>query len=308
MRNWLLWIVLVAAAVALAWWLLFMRPEERELAEVSVVSKPAIPPRAEPPPITHPVQNIPVTPPPEPAPEPEPLPPLEDSDPAILEAAGGVISEEALAQHFVAEQIVGRMVATVDSLTSAKVAPLMLPLKPAPGKFTVLRAGDEAVISPRNAERYTPYVELLQSMDTEELLRLYVRFYPLFQESYESLGYPGHYFNDRLVEVIDHLLATPQARGMLAVAPDEANFVFADPDLEALSAGQKLLLRMGEENAAVVRARLRELRAALAGFEPPPGREDPADTARPPAGGGEPAPRTRTEPEAQPDEDPPPRD
>ncbi len=38
---------------------------------------------------------------------------------------------------------------------------------------------------------------------------------------------------------------------------------YADPELEARSAGQKLLLRMGNENAAIVRAKLRELRALV---------------------------------------------
>ena len=41
---------------------------------------------------------------------------------------------------------------------------------------------------------------------------VYERLYPLFQQAYEDLGYPGKYFNDRLVEVIDHLLQTPEAQ------------------------------------------------------------------------------------------------
>ena len=38
---------------------------------------------------------------------------------------------------------------------------------------------------------------------------MYKQYYPLFQQAYVDLGYPEGYFNDRLVEVIDHLLATP---------------------------------------------------------------------------------------------------
>jgi hypothetical protein len=40
-------------------------------------------------------------------------------------------------------------------------------------------------------------------------------------------------------------------------------YQFADPNLEALSAGQKLLLRMGPANAVIVKAKLRELRSAV---------------------------------------------
>ena len=46
-------------------------------------------------------------------------------------------------------------------------------------------------------------------------------------------------------------------------------FTYADPTLEARPAGQKLLLRMGPENAAVVKTKLRELRAIIAAAPPP---------------------------------------
>jgi hypothetical protein len=40
-------------------------------------------------------------------------------------------------------------------------------------------------------------------------------------------------------------------------------YKYADPKLESLSSGQKLLIRMGPENETAVKAKLRELRAAL---------------------------------------------
>jgi transaldolase len=45
----------------------------------------------------------------------------------------------------------------------------------------------------------------------------------------------------------------------------EAFWVFTDPQLESLSAGQKLMLRIGPENAAKVKAKLREVRKELTG-------------------------------------------
>ena len=41
-------------------------------------------------------------------------------------------------------------------------------------------------------------------------------------------------------------------------------YQFADPKLEDLSAGQKLMLRMGPANAAIIKAKLHELRAQVA--------------------------------------------
>ena len=92
----------------------------------------------------------------------------------------------------------------------------------------------------------------------------YQRYYPLFQQAYSDLGYPDGYFNDRLIVVIDDLLATPNIDGPLRLVRPHVLYQFADPALESLSAGQKALLRMGRENAAVVKGKLRELREQLA--------------------------------------------
>ncbi len=88
-------------------------------------------------------------------------------------------------------------------------------------------------------------MKLVQSTDTKQLGALYIRYYPLFQQAYEDLGYPGQYFNDRLVQVIDHLLQTPDVRGPIQLKQGRVFYEYADPALEARSAGQKLLLRMG---------------------------------------------------------------
>jgi hypothetical protein len=93
---------------------------------------------------------------------------------------------------------------------------------------------------------------------------LYRQFYPLFQRAYEDLGYPKAYFNDRLIAVIDHLLAAPRTPALVKLTQPKVLYEFADPELQSRSSGQKILLRMGNENAARVKAKLRELRAELA--------------------------------------------
>jgi hypothetical protein len=42
-------------------------------------------------------------------------------------------------------------------------------------------------------------------------------------------------------------------------------YEFADPALESRSAGQKALIRMGPANARRIKAKLREIRALIAG-------------------------------------------
>jgi hypothetical protein len=111
-------------------------------------------------------------------------------------------------------------------------------------------------------------VALVQAADAKQVTAVYLHYYPLFQQAYEDLGYPDDYFNDRMVDVIDHLLATPTPTGPIKLTQPKVFYEYADPVLEALSAGQKLLLRMGPANATQIKAKLKELRAEIASQKP----------------------------------------
>jgi hypothetical protein len=102
---------------------------------------------------------------------------------------------------------------------------------------------------------------------------MYVRLYPLLQRAYEDLGFPGTYLNDRVVTVIDNLLATPNVSGPIRVkrvGPDGGTgggaglYLYEDSALEAATAGQKILLRMGTENRSKLMAKLTEIRVRIA--------------------------------------------
>jgi hypothetical protein len=119
------------------------------------------------------------------------------------------------------------------------------------------------VIAAANSARYRGYVQFAQSIDAGKLVDLYVHYYPLFQKAYSELGYPKGYFNDRLMEAIDDLLEAPAPKAPVRLAQRKVLYQFEADDLEARSAGQKILMRMGSGNAATVKSKLREIRAAL---------------------------------------------
>ena len=86
---------------------------------------------------------------------------------------------------------------------------------------------------------------------------------------------PGQYFNDRLVEVIDLLLATPDLELPPQVHLPAINgpvrperpwvlYEFDDPSLASLAAGQKMMLRLGPANQRRLKARLAEFRRLVA--------------------------------------------
>lgn len=194
---------------------------------------------------------------------PRPLPRLNESDPTLVEALSGLLGSQAFARLFVPEEIVRRIVATIDNLPREAYAARLNPVRPVGGLLRTTGKDSTLSIAPDNAARYAPFVSLAQGIDSAKLVALYVRFYPLFQQAYVDLGYPDGYFNDRLVEVIDHLLATPEVRGPITLTVPHVLYEYADPELEARSAGQKLLIRMGTENAAKVKAKLREIRSEV---------------------------------------------
>ncbi len=192
------------------------------------------------------------------------LPALDSSDVPVQASIADLIGLEAAKQFVSPENLVRNIVVSIDNLPEQKVAERIRPLQRVPGTFAVGGSEDAPVLDPANYERYKPLVQTIGSLDTQRLVATYQRYYPLFQESYEALGHPPKYFNDRVIEVIDHLLETPEVRDPIPLARPSVQYEFADPKLEGLSAGQKLLIRMGGENATQVKAKLRELRAALA--------------------------------------------
>jgi hypothetical protein len=204
----------------------------------------------------------------------KPLPKLSESDADMREALGSVFGRRPIEEILVPDMVVRHIVVTVDNLPRNKIAEAMRPVKPLGGLTATNTSGDVITLSEENAARYAPLIALVQNTDMKQLGAMYIRYYPLFQEAYEDLGYPGQYFNDRLVQVIDHLLQTPEVRGPIQLKQGRVFYEYADPSLEARSAGQKLLLRMGGQNEAVVKQKLRELRIVVTSSQ-----EAPADSA-----------------------------
>jgi len=196
------------------------------------------------------------------------LPGLGESDQPFGSALTGLAGAGTLGTLLVPENLIRHLVATIDNLPRHKLGIELRPLRATPGTLRV--AGDDfrASLEARNAARYAAPIAIARQLDLAALVRLYQSYYPLLQRAYQDLGYPRGYFNDRLVAVIDHLLATPVVPGPVELVRPKVFWEFADPELEARSAGQKLMLRVGAENAAVLRARLRELRALIAASPP----------------------------------------
>jgi len=255
-----LWVLAVIAVVIGGWY-----------AWREVAVEPAPPPEVVQEPVREVVEAPAIEHPVEPAPEAPPLPALNESDPFATEQLATLLDADSVASLFLTDDLVRRIVVTVDNLPREKVAARQRPLKPMDTAFVA--SGEEGAwfLGPDNYARYAPWVGVVEGLDPDAVAAFYVRLYPLFQQAYVELGHLDGYFNDRVVEVIDHLLAAPSPEGPVALVRPNVMFQFADPALESLSAGQKFLIRLGPENSARVKAQLRALRERIASRPPPAG-------------------------------------
>ena len=206
--------------------------------------------------------------------------PIAHTDAALESAVIDLAGRKGVLSLLQMDGFVHRLVATVDNLDRPSAPTRVWPVNPAPGRFEVLEIDGKTTIAPDNGLRYAPIVQLVESVKPQQAVDLYRQLYPWFQQSYEELGYPQRYFNDRLVAVIDHLLSTPEPAQPIAVTLVEikgpypsarpwVHYQFTDPALEQASAGQKMLMRMGAVNERRLKAWLAQVRLLLTQGTPP---------------------------------------
>jgi hypothetical protein len=232
----------------------------------------------EPIPVSEPVAVIPPAVVQEPAPQvvyeaPEPvvttvpLPALNESDTNVLSAIQG-LSQQAL-KYAVPDEVVRKFVRAINALEEGKVVHEYRPIvSPSAGFIAEELPGVDGEpkqyrLSPKNYQRYDPYVTLLANLDTDQVMALYKRFYPLLEEAYAEMGLRKGNFHSVFIAGIDNILAATVIEDEVLLVRPKVFYEYADPALEKSSEAQRLLLRMGPENSHNLQESLRKLRAAL---------------------------------------------
>jgi hypothetical protein len=259
------------------WWRRHqVNPVPVAAAPVVAPLPPPVEPTPPPPAPTKPAIAHPIAP----ASEKGKLPSLDQADSFVKDRLVELVGRKGALAFLGIDGFVRHFVATVANLGTDHAPADMWPVKRTEGAFEAEARGETSVIGAKNAERYALFVAFVDGIDPAKAVALYRRLYPLFQEAYEELGYPGKYFNDRAIEVIDDLLATPEVPepiklklvevpGANTGAPSKGKprgglYVFEDPKLEARTAGQKILLRLGHGHAVHLKAKLVAVRALIA--------------------------------------------
>ncbi|WP_323847418.1 DUF3014 domain-containing protein [Microbulbifer magnicolonia] len=257
-QGWIIGLVVVATLAAVAYF--FLSGDKAEPPAPPVVVEPEATPE--------PMPEIEAPPPPEPAPAPEPEkgppPPLNESDDAAYKDLMSLAPDGALARWLVPDEVVRKWVAAVNAGSRGELIHKHRPLKNIKGPILVSEEGATGMqLSPDNFHRYDQPVRLFAMMDTNTAVEIYRYWYPRLAEAYGELGIRNKNFHQEVLEAIDQVLAAPDVDQPIQLVRPSVYYKFADPKLEKLPGLHKLMIRMGPDNAARVKEKLTELKAAL---------------------------------------------
>ena len=173
-----------------------------------------------------------------------------------------------LRKYFNLQEQARRLVITVDNLPREHVPSQLRITRGVPELLRVQKDGETITLDPSNYERYDRIISYVEKMDARKIGRLYAKFYPLLQRTYEETGFPEERFHDRVLAALDDMMDAPRPTGPIRLVQPKVLYRFEDDHLENLSAGQKIMIRVGPDNAARLRKVLARVRAAIAAHDP----------------------------------------
>lgn len=191
------------------------------------------------------------------------FPPLNDSDQFVREYLKKTLKPSSLEAWLNQDDLIRRFVATVDNIASGENPmgnlKFLAPEKP----FQIRKENDRLIPDPGNYSRFDKIVNIFAETNTETVISLFQELKPLMNQAYAEMGYPEKRFDDTLMQAIDILLKTPMSRFPVYLEKKVLTYAFVDPDLEALSPAQKLLIRAGQENMQKIKEKLYQLKGKL---------------------------------------------
>lgn len=272
---WAIIAVIIAAIIAFVVYY-YVIAEDKNVAvttPVAEIIEPQVAPEIE-------VQPEPVAPEPaEPVIEPEveevveaepekTLPNLDESDSWFTDKLANLTWRKELLKLMVTEDMIRRFVVFTDNFSQGTLAYEHAPLISPQVKFSATenKSQPETVWlwDESNTRRFSLYVDLLRSMDSEMLVQWYVELKPLIDEAYQELGYPDDEFSDVLQSAITKVLDMEIPKTLPELNRPSVMYKYQDPSLESLDDAEKLLLRLGKENLLVIKSVMLEINEKLA--------------------------------------------
>ncbi|MBL4900494.1 MAG: DUF3014 domain-containing protein [Colwellia sp.] len=213
----------------------------------------------------------------------DPLPLLDNSDDWLKLKLPEITWRKELLKLIIDEDMIRRFVVFTDNFAQGIIAYKHSPFIQPSTKFTPKvdsvrfqtvteqTSSDSQVTVKQNiwqwnensSKRFSLYVDLLRSMDSESLVQWYSEIKPLIDEAYSELGYEDD-FTSTFQNAITRVLDMELPKSSMELIQPSVMYKFADPELEALEDTDKLLLRLGKDNLLVMKSFLLEIYEKLA--------------------------------------------
>jgi len=178
----------------------------------------------------------------------------------IIESVNG---GKALAQFVAGDYIVERAVAIIDALRRGEVPYKLLPVGRPSKPFLISDDGLRVTMDPSSFNRYDVFAQWVNGIDVLAIVELLNEYEQIATEALSRMGVGDFDIRSAVLAATTEILATPIAPESAELMKREANWVYMDPELEALSSLQKQVLRMGPRNSEIIQAKARELRGAV---------------------------------------------
>lgn len=194
---------------------------------------------------------------------PAPVVSEETGDQYARESIDAVNGGKALAQFVAGDYVVERAVAIIDALRRGEVPYKLLPVGKPSTTFPISDNGLRVTLDTAGFSRYDGFAQWVGGLNTPALVSLLNDYEMIATQALTRMGVTDFDIRSALLAATTQILSTPQVSVDAELMRREANWVYMDPELEALSSLQKQVLRMGPENADIVQQKARDIRGAM---------------------------------------------
>ena len=192
------------------------------------------------------------------------LPRLNDSDSFVVGKISELTNGASLLSYLVDEQLVRKAVVLIENVSRGQYPQTALPYKPVSSELQVTTSdGRLFTLDPASHARFDAAITAFMALDAEQAVGLYRLLSPLLQQAYAEIGFRDAEFEQALIKAIDAVLMAPEVEGPFRLVKPSVMYLYADTRLEELANMNKQLIRIGPENSARLKAKLREFKQAL---------------------------------------------
>jgi len=196
-------------------------------------------------------------------------PNLNESDSWVKAKLASIVWRKELLELMIDEDMVRRFVVFVDNFSQGNIAYSHSPfIKPVAGfaskEVTAPQTEQKSwEIDESTHKRFSLYVDLIRSADSETLVAWYEELHPLVSQAYSELGYPDREFDQVLQSAITKVLDLEYPKEDLELIRPSVMYEFKSPEIEGLDDADKLMLRIGKENLLIIKSVLIEINEKL---------------------------------------------